>query len=99
MPPPAKPQASPDPVLTTVKKGTFLYIWRCEGALPFFRGWAVSGVREPILAMRGISKRFGAVQALSEVDLDVYAGEVVALVGDNGAGKSTLVKAICGVSP
>ncbi|WP_435831632.1 ATP-binding cassette domain-containing protein [Catellatospora methionotrophica] len=49
--------------------------------------------------MRGISKRFGAVQALSEVDLDVYAGEVVALVGDNGAGKSTLVKAICGVSP
>ncbi|WP_230687231.1 ATP-binding cassette domain-containing protein [Catellatospora vulcania] len=59
----------------------------------------MSGVREPILALRGVSKRFGAVQALTEVDLDVYAGEVVALVGDNGAGKSTLVKAICGVSP
>lgn len=59
----------------------------------------MSGVREPILSLRGISKRFGAVQALTEVDLDVSAGEVVALVGDNGAGKSTLVKVICGVGP
>ncbi|WP_239124015.1 ATP-binding cassette domain-containing protein [Rhizocola hellebori] len=54
---------------------------------------------EAILSMRGISKHFGGVQALSNVDLDVYPGEVVALVGDNGAGKSTLVKAICGVNP
>jgi len=53
--------------------------------------------RAPILQMRGISKRFGAVQALSEVDFEVYLGEVVALVGDNGAGKSTLVKIISGV--
>ncbi len=59
----------------------------------------MSGAREPILSLRGISKRFGAVQALTEVDLDVSAGEVVALVGDNGAGKSTLVKVICGVGP
>ncbi|MGH3767900.1 MAG: ATP-binding cassette domain-containing protein [Pseudonocardiaceae bacterium] len=53
----------------------------------------------PILALTGISKRFGPVQALSDVDLQVCSGEVVALVGDNGAGKSTLVKVIAGVGP
>jgi D-xylose transport system ATP-binding protein len=53
----------------------------------------------PVLALRGVSKRFGAVQALTDVELEVHAGEVVALVGDNGAGKSTVVKTIAGVHP
>ncbi|MFL5817254.1 MAG: ATP-binding cassette domain-containing protein [Conexibacter sp.] len=52
---------------------------------------------EPLLALHGVSKRFGAVQALAGVDFDVRAGEVVGLVGDNGAGKSTLVKVMSGI--
>jgi D-xylose transport system ATP-binding protein len=54
---------------------------------------------EPRLRLRGISKSYGAVRALSKVDFEVYAGEVVGLVGDNGAGKSTLIKVISGVAP
>ncbi len=54
-------------------------------------------VRESVLSLTGITKRFGAVQALTDVSLHVSAGEVVALVGDNGAGKSTVVKIISGV--
>jgi D-xylose transport system ATP-binding protein len=51
----------------------------------------------PVLELRGVSKAFGAVQALYEVDFHVAAGEVMALVGDNGAGKSTLIKCIAGI--
>lgn len=52
----------------------------------------------PLLAVHGVSKRFGAVQALREVDLSVREGEALGLVGSNGAGKSTLVKVIAGVT-
>ncbi|RBP16727.1 monosaccharide ABC transporter ATP-binding protein (CUT2 family) [Roseiarcus fermentans] len=50
-----------------------------------------------LVSLRTISKNFGAVSALTEVDLDIFPGEIVALVGDNGAGKSTLVKILAGV--
>ena len=53
----------------------------------------------PLLELRGVSKSFGAVQALTDVDLTVPAGLVTALVGDNGAGKSTLIKCIGGIHP
>jgi D-xylose transport system ATP-binding protein len=51
----------------------------------------------PILQLRGVSKSFGSVQALTDVDFEVQNGEVMALVGDNGAGKSTLIKCIAGI--
>src|SRR5687767_4142629 len=53
----------------------------------------------PLLACHGVSKAFGAVQALYRVDFEVRRGEVMALVGDNGAGKSTLIKGIAGIHP
>ena len=51
----------------------------------------------PLLRLRGVSKNFGPVQALTDIDLDIPAGQVTALVGDNGAGKSTLIKTIAGI--
>lgn len=53
--------------------------------------------QQPVLELKGVSKRFGAVQALYKVDFAARPGEVMALVGDNGAGKSTLIKGIAGI--
>jgi len=58
---------------------------------------SVMNATAPLLELRGVSKRFGAVQALDDVDFGVRAGEVIGLVGDNGAGKSTLVKVMSGI--
>jgi len=52
---------------------------------------------EPLLSLRNLNKSFGPVHVLRGVDLDAYAGQVTALVGDNGAGKSTLIKCIAGI--
>jgi D-xylose transport system ATP-binding protein len=53
----------------------------------------------PLLELRGVYKSFGSVQALTDVDFEARAGEVMALVGDNGAGKSTLIKCVAGIHP
>lgn len=53
--------------------------------------------RKAVLQMRGINKSFGGLKALIDVNLDLYPGEVLAIVGDNGAGKSTLIKVLTGI--
>ena len=57
----------------------------------------MNGTPRATLELRGVSKNFGSVQALREVDFEVRDGEVMALVGDNGAGKSTLIKCVAGI--
>ena len=57
-----------------------------------------TGEAAPVLETRGLCKSFGSVEALVDVDFEVRAGEVMALVGDNGAGKSTLIKCIAGIN-
>jgi D-xylose transport system ATP-binding protein len=67
-----------------------------ESTLTAGTEYAPNGKNVPRLQLRNISKTFGAVKALQHVDFEVYAGEVVGLVGDNGAGKSTLIKTMSG---
>ena len=58
-----------------------------------------SGSREPLLSVRGLSKRFGGLQALEDVSFDLYGGEILGLLGPNGAGKTTCFNMISGVFP
>jgi D-xylose transport system ATP-binding protein len=73
-----------------------------DDAVPAEAGTAPSGTAtlnngSALLELRGVSKSFGPVQALADIDLDIPAGQVTALAGDNGAGKSTLIKCIAGI--
>jgi ABC-type sugar transport system ATPase subunit len=68
-----------------------------EVKAPAREGSGVSSPTTPLLRLKGLSKHFGAVQAMNHVDLEVPAGQVTALIGDNGAGKTTLIKAIAGI--
>jgi len=71
---------------------------RPQGRLRPFLWYETQPVSDtPLLQLRGVFKSFGSVQALTDVDFEVNAGEVMALVGDNGAGKSTLIKCVAGI--
>ena len=60
-------------------------------------GEAVSAVGQPVLTVSHVSKSFGSTRALRDVSIDLWAGEIHALVGENGAGKSTLIKVMTGL--
>ena len=68
-----------------------------SGSTPTAPSIVAAASAQPLLRLRGVSKHFGAVQALFEVDLDLPSGQVTALCGDNGAGKSVLTKCIAGI--
>src|SRR5260370_8308192 len=53
-------------------------------------------LRTPLVSLRGVTKNFGGIRALEDVSFDIYARDIVGLVGDNGAGKSTLIKILSG---
>lgn len=67
------------------------------GGTPGAGAAAEAGATDPIVEMRGITKRFGRIEALTDVDLTVHEGTVLGLLGDNGAGKSTLIKILVGL--
>jgi D-xylose transport system ATP-binding protein len=73
-------------------------VWEAPWRLPH-SSYVMATADMPLLELRGVSKAFGAVQALYRVDFEVRRGEVMALVGDNGAGKSTLIKSVVGIYP
>ncbi len=70
---------------------------RSSDRAPVTTSTAADPAGTPLLRLSKVGKSFGPVQALTDIDLDIYPGEVVALVGDNGAGKSTLIKTISGI--
>jgi fructose transport system ATP-binding protein len=57
---------------------------------------SATAARQPVLQARGLVKRYGPVTAIAQGDLDLYPGEILAVIGDNGAGKTSLIKALCG---
>jgi ABC-type sugar transport system ATPase subunit len=59
----------------------------------------MSNSTPPLVTVTGVTKRFGALTALSDINLDIRGGEVLALLGDNGAGKSTFIKILAGAQP